>query len=93
VALWWEAEALLVVAEAFGTASYFAVGRPLGVHPFLRMRPPRSLGRFAATRLLVGHGDPLHEGAASAIDEALARSRRDAPKAALAGIRAFVPGR
>jgi hypothetical protein len=93
VALWWEAESLLVVAEAFGTASYFALDRPLGVHPWLRMRPPRSLSRFAPTRLLVGHGDPLHEDAAAAISEALARSRRDAPRAFLTGVRAFMPGR
>ena len=91
VALWWEAESLLVVAEALGTASYFTAGRRLGVHPFLRMKPPRSLGRFVPARLLVGHGDPLHEDAAAAISEALARSRRDAPRAAVAGIRAFAP--
>jgi len=93
VALWWEAESLLVVAEVFGTGSYFALDRPLGVHPYLRMLPPRSLSDFSPRRLLVGHGDPLHENAEAAISEALARSRRDAPKALLAGVRAFMPSR
>lgn len=89
IALWWEAESLLVVAEALGTASYYAVDRPLGVHLFLRMLPPRSLREFTPNRLLVGHGDPLHESATAAISEALDRSRRDTPKATLAMVRAF----
>jgi len=89
VGLWWRAESVLVVAEALGTASYFAVGRRLGVHLMLRMLPPRSLGEFAPRRLLVGHGDPLHEDAEAAISEALERSCRDAPKATLEMARAF----
>ena len=93
LALWWEAESLLVVPEAFGTGSYFALDRPLGVHPYLRMKPPRSLSHLSPRRLLVGHGDPLHEDAEAAISDALARSRRDAPRALLAGVRAFLPGR
>lgn len=80
--LWWEAESLLVVPEAVGTGSYFAVGDgPVGVHPMLRLLPPgEALRRFEPQRLLCGHGPPLHEDAAAAIAEAVDRSRRDAPR-------------
>ena len=93
VALWWPEHAAFVVAEAVGTASYFSAGRPLGVHPFLRLRPPRALRRHAPRHILPGHGAALHEGAAEALRRALATSRRDIPRAAFAGARTFLPGR
>ena len=93
VGLWWPEHAALVVPEAVGTTSYFAAGRALGVHPFLRLRPPRALSGLEPRYLLPAHGLALHDGAADALREALARSRRDAPRAAIAGIRAFSPGR
>jgi hypothetical protein len=81
IALWWAAEQTLIVAEALGTAPAFALGRPLGVHPLLRLIPPRgSLSRHRPQRILVGHGPPLEEGATAALTEALARSRADTPK-------------
>jgi hypothetical protein len=81
VALWWPAESTLVVAEAIGTAPAFAVGRRVGVHPALRLTPPRAqLGGFAAERLLVGHGEPIESSARAAIDEALDHSRSDIPR-------------
>jgi hypothetical protein len=81
IALWWEAEQTLIVAEALGTAPAFALGRPLGVHPLLRLIPPRgSLRGRHPQRILVGHGPPLEDGAAAALTEALARSRADAPR-------------
>lgn len=81
VALWWEAERALVVAEAIGTAPFFALGRPAGIHPMLRLRPPTgSLRRHQPDRLLVGHGEPLLDGATAAIDDALAHARTDIPK-------------
>lgn len=93
VALWWGEHRALVVAEAVGTASYFAVdGRRLGVHPMLRVKPPDALRRIDPRVLLCGHGRALHADAASALGEALARSRRDAPRAAIAAVRAFAPG-
>jgi hypothetical protein len=85
VALWWEKQEALIVAEAVGTAPVFALGRPLGVHPMLRLTPPRVLaspGR-RPERLLVGHGAPLESGAAAALDEALANARGDLPRLAL----------
>jgi hypothetical protein len=72
----------LVVAEAIGTGRAFAVGDgPVGVHPMLRLTPPRRLGDFAPEHLLVGHGPPLHgTQTPSAITVALERSRRDLPQ-------------
>jgi hypothetical protein len=84
VALWWERERALVVAEAVGTAPVFALGRRLGVHPLLRLTPPRgALTRHRPERLLVGHGEPLQSDAAAALDEALATARGDIPQLAL----------
>jgi hypothetical protein len=81
IALWWPAEQTLIVAEAIGTAPMFALGRRAGVHPMLRLVPPRAaLGGFAPERLLVGHGPTLESGAAAALEEALSASRADTPK-------------
>jgi len=71
----------LVVPEALGTSEIFTSGgRPLGVHPMLRVRPPNTLGRFDPDRLLVGHGAGIHENTtailADALDGALARTPR-----------------
>jgi hypothetical protein len=81
VALWWEAERALVVAEALGTAPAFALGRRLGLHPMLRVRPPgRALTTHSPERLLVGHGAALQSGAELAIGEALDGSLSDIPQ-------------
>jgi hypothetical protein len=81
VALWWEARRALVVAEAVGTAPAFALGRRAGVHPLLRLTPPRAqLERFRPAVLLVGHGPPIETGGAAALSEALSRSRGDLPR-------------
>ena len=62
IALWWQAERTLVVAEAIGTNGFFAPpGHDAGVHLLLRISPPRdALGGFAPEHLLVGHGEGLH---------------------------------
>jgi hypothetical protein len=83
LALWWEAERTLIVAEAVGTVPAFALGRRLGVHPMLRLTPPRVLGGYRPERLLVGHGPALEAGGAGAIAEALSGSRGDLPKLVL----------
>lgn len=81
VALWWEARRALIVAEAIGTATAFALGRRAGVHPMLRLTPPRSkLGRFRPAMLLVGHGPPIEAGGAAALEEALGHARSDLPR-------------
>jgi hypothetical protein len=56
-ALWWPERRVLVCADAVGTARYFcAPGERLGVHPLLRLTPPRQLAAFDPERVLVGHG-------------------------------------
>ena len=80
-ALWWPAERVLIVAEAIGTAPLFALDQPAGVHPMLRMLPPRSaLGDFAPDRLLVGHGPGArHRGRRRAARRPVARPLGPAP--------------
>jgi hypothetical protein len=82
-ALWWADRSTLVVSEAIGTSPVFALGRPAGVHPMLRLIPPRSaLGGYRPERLLVGHGPALDGGGDDALHEALAASRADLPRLA-----------
>ena len=80
--LWWPERQALVVAEAVGTNPLFAVGSgAVGVHPFLRLLPPRALGRYQPGHLLVGHGPARHgPQTADELAVALARSRRDIPR-------------
>ena len=81
VALWWAERETLVVAEAVGTAPPFALGRRVGVHPMLRLTPPRKqFSPFRPERLLVGHGQAIESGADAALRDALARSRSDMPR-------------
>jgi hypothetical protein len=81
IALWWPEPAVLVVAEAIGTTPFFTLSRaPAGVHPVLRLTPPRSLRGHEPEHLLVGHGRGLHGPAATeALAGAYARARRDLP--------------
>ena len=84
VALWWEAERTLVVAEAVGTAPAFTLGRRVGIHPMLRLRPPRGpLTARSPERLLVGHGAAVQSDAAAAIDDALSGALTDIPQLVL----------
>lgn len=81
VALWWERERALIVAEAIGTAPVFALGRRAGVHPMLRLTPPRSqFAPYRPSMLLVGHGPAVEADAATALDDALAHARSDIPR-------------
>jgi hypothetical protein len=82
VALWWPERRLLVCADALGTVPhYFALaGERLGVHPLLRLTPPRQLGYVEPEHVLCGHGAGVHEDAADAVREALEHSRRRAPR-------------
>jgi hypothetical protein len=81
VCLWWPEHRALVVAESVGTNSYMAVGGgPVGVHPMLRLKPPGKLRRFSPESLFAGHGPALHSGAAAALSEGLARTRKDIPR-------------
>jgi hypothetical protein len=81
VALWWAKERALIVPEAVGTAPVFALGRRAGVHPILRLTPPRSqLSPYRPEMLLVGHGKTIESDGAAALDDALAHSRSDIPR-------------
>jgi hypothetical protein len=80
VALWWPERRLLLVADAVGTIPYFCAGaEPAGVHPFLRLRPPRSLRGLEPDHLLVGHGEGIHHHP-TALDSALRTARRRIPR-------------
>ena len=81
-ALWWPERRVLACADALGTVPhYFTLGgERLGVHPLLRLTPPRQLGRLGPEHVLCGHGDGLHERASEAVLAALAHSRRRLPR-------------
>ena len=91
VAIWWPAQRVLACADALGTIPFFRAGaEPVGVHPLLRVFPPRSLRGLGVERLFVGHGEGLGgEGTAAAVEEALWHARRRIPRW-LAGIRRIV---
>lgn len=74
----WLDERTLVVADALGTVGYFlAPGERLGVHPLLRLWPPRRLRGLQPEHVLCGHGRGVHgPEAATALDEALRTARR-----------------
>lgn len=91
VALWFPAERILVSADALGSLSYFSGRRePFGVHPFLRLFPPkRALGGLEPSHLLFGHGEGYHgEDGGDALAEALRTARRRLPHAFLSFSRA-----
>ena len=84
--LWQEAaimiedQGTLIVPEAVGTAEYFlSSSERLGIHPALRLKPPKQLRRFSPDRVLVGHGAGVHEDATTALHEAVAKSRARTP--------------
>ena len=80
-ALWFPAERVLACGDAVGSASYFlAAGERIGVHPLLRLWPPKPLARFEPHQLLVGHGEGLAgDEAAAALQTALSTSRGRIP--------------
>lgn len=81
VALWWEQERALIVAEAVGTGPVFTLGRRVGVHPMCRLTPPRvQFAPYHPSMLLVGHGAPIESDADEALREAFAYSRSDIPR-------------
>ena len=83
VAAWIPELRALVVGDALGTVGYFrAPNEPIGIHPLLRLRPPKALGRYEPRHILCGHGAGVHgEEAPQALHEALRTSRRRLPRA------------
>ena len=91
-ALYHPEERTLLIPEAVGTTEYFlAEGEALGVHPGLRMIPPRQLRRFEPKRILVGHGSGIHENARRELKDALRGSRWRAPEVYLNAAKAMLP--
>lgn len=90
-ALYDEGDGTLVVGEALGTAEYFlASGERLGVHPMIRLFPPRSLGEFQPRRVLVGHGSGVFNDATGTLRDALDGSRRRYPGLLAKTVRSLV---
>ena len=81
-ALWWPERRVLVTGDSLGTVQhYFALGgEQIGVHPLLRLTPPRALARYEPEHVLVGHGAGVHHGAAAAVRDTIEHSRRRAPR-------------
>lgn len=79
-ALWWPERRLLLCADALGTIPFFRAGdEPVGMHPLLRLVPPRSLRGLGAEHLLVGHGAGLH-GRPDEVERAVRTARRRLPR-------------
>ena len=86
IAIWFPGERILVCGDALGSLSYFrARGEPFGVHPLLRLAPPRrALAGLEPEHILFGHGEGVHgPEVAPALREALATARRRLPRALL----------
>jgi hypothetical protein len=88
IALWFPEGRVLVCADALGSVAYFrAKNEPFGVHPLLRLVPPkRALGDLEPEHVLFGHGPGYHASdAPQRLREALETSRRRLPRALLPG--------
>lgn len=80
VALLFESSGTLYVPEALGNAEYMVTNAErLGVHPMLRLTPPRTgLTGLDPNHVVVGHGIGVHERAGQAVEDALSVSRSNA---------------
>lgn len=86
------ANGVLVVPESVGTTSYFRTkSEQLGVHPMMRLTPPRYLSRLEPTHIRVGHGEGVHEDAAQKLQDAISNSRTHTPALAVKNIRGLLP--
>jgi len=77
VALLFESSGTLYVAEALGNAEYMVTNAErLGVHPMLRLTPPREpLSGLDPEHVVVGHGPGVHERASEVVRQALSDAR------------------
>lgn len=81
----------LVVGDLVGTVDYFlAGGERVGVHPMLRISPPKALRQFTPERILTGHGEGVMSDGARALEAAVDGARRRAPKVWLKGVTSFL---
>jgi len=81
VALWWPDGRVLACADVLaGARRYRGPGERVGVHPWLRVKPPRVLAQFDVEHLLLGHGEGVHGGeAVPAVQRALDGARTGIP--------------
>jgi hypothetical protein len=94
VALWEPVSATLVCADVLGTLPYFrAGGERIGLHPLLRIAPPRSLLSVEPGRVLVGHGGGLHQDAAAAVRDTVLHGRRRIPASIASAVSAVLHAR
>lgn len=92
-ALYIEERDELIVPESVGTADYFCAGSErLGIHPMLRLKPPKKLKRFSPERVLVGHGAGVHEDAAQALSDAVSGARARTPGLYMKNLKNLVLG-
>jgi hypothetical protein len=89
IAVWIPRRQALVCGDALGTAPYYRAGEePLAVHPLLRVKPPRVLGRYEPQHVLCGHGEGVHgPETPEALREALRTARRRLPRAWIGALR------
>lgn len=91
--LYQESTGTLIVAESLGTTPYMVVGdERIGVHPMRRLTPPRLLRGFSVDRILVGHGEGIHEEAQLALQTAIDGARAGAPRLYLQTVRGALTG-
>jgi hypothetical protein len=85
IGVWSPAQRTLVVGEAVGTGVFDrTIGERLGVHPMMRLSPPKALLALSPEHLLVGHGAGLHgPDATTELHRAIRQSARRAPLLAL----------
>ena len=91
-ALWWPEERVLVTADALGSLPYFRAGdEAVGVHPLLRLRPPRALAALEPEHVLVGHGRGAHgPNLGTLLREELRHARRRLPRAWMNAARSMI---
>jgi hypothetical protein len=79
-ALYGEDTGHLLVSEALGSAPYYRrKNHDVGVHPALRLFPPKRLRQFTPRRVDFGHGRGTDADPEGKIRRAIDRSRRSAP--------------
>lgn len=90
--LYGEDSGVLVVSEALGTAPYYLTkDERLGVHPALRLFPPKKPGRLSPDRILVGHGAGIDERVSETLDDALSNARARTPSLYAKATRQLLP--
>lgn len=79
--LYFPHERTLYVPETLGTTPIHTVpGEPIGVHPFLRLIPPRQLLQLEPNQIRCGHGAGIETDATMALHDAIRHGRQRLPE-------------